>query len=449
MMTQEPVPALIRRLAVPTVISMLVTGLYNSADTFFVGRISTGATAAVGLVFPVMAIIQAFGFFCGQGSAIYLSRMLGAGNQQEADEMASTGFCLALLLGLITAAAGNLFARPIAAALGADADTLADTLGYMRIILCGAPFIMSQFVINNQLRFQGSALYAMFGLLAGAMLNVVLDPILILGLHMGTQGAALATVAGQIVSFFVLWRGYSLGSAVHIRRQDVHFSRHYLGEIINGGTASLARQGLASLSTIFLNVAASRCGGAAAIAGMSITSRVTMLIVSAVIGFGQGYQPVCSFNYGAGLTGRVREGYLYCVKVGTVFLLVFSCIAFIFAPSLTQLFRDDPEVIAVGARALRYQCVPLFLMAFSVLTNMLLQSTGRGLKASITSSARNGIFFLPLILILPRLLGLTGVMLAQPVSDVCSAVLALVLVLPELRALDRAAGQGRPDHGNE
>ena len=175
-LTQTPVPKLISRLAVPTILSMLVTGIYNTADTFFVGRISTQATAAVGLVFSVMAVIQAMGFFCGQGSGTYLSRMLGAGKKQEANDVAATGFALALILGVIVAILGNVFARPLGYALGAGETTIRDTLIYMRIILLGAPFMMAQFVINNQLRFQGSAMYAMVGLLCGAAINIILDP---------------------------------------------------------------------------------------------------------------------------------------------------------------------------------------------------------------------------------------------------------------------------------
>jgi len=436
-MTETPVPKLIRSLAVPTVVSMLVTGIYNSADTFFVGKISTGATAAVGLVFSVMAIMQAFGFFCGQGSAIYLSRMLGAGKRKEAGEMASTGFALSLIIGVVIAVLGIAFSPQIASLLGADESMLDDTVGYMQIILAGAPFTMSQFVLNNQLRFQGSAVYAMFGLLAGALLNIALDPLLILTFGMGTRGAAIATVAGQLVSFLVLLKGFSAGSAVRLRLSDVRFTRHYFAEIINGGSASLARQGLASLSTIILNMEAAAYGGSSAIAGMSITTRVTMLIVCAVIGFGQGYQPVCSFNYGAGLNKRVLEGYFYCIKVGAAFLVAVSAAAFVFAPAVTGWFRNDPAVIEVGAFALRCQCVALPLMAFITLTNMMLQSTGRGVKASVASSARNGIFFVPLILILPLFWQLTGVMIAQPIADVCSAVLSFFLVRPEVRELDR------------
>ena len=210
-MTQTPVPKLILTLAGPTIISMLVTGFYNTADTFFVGQISTQATAAVGLCFTVMAMIQALGFFCGHGSGNYLSRMLGAGNKKEANEMASTGFALALLLGCICAILGNVFAHPIASVLGASETTMTDTLAYMRIILLGAPFMMGQFVINNQLRFQGSAMYAMVGLMCGAVVNVGLDPLLIFGFHLGVRGAAIATISGQFMSFCVLLIGSHQG----------------------------------------------------------------------------------------------------------------------------------------------------------------------------------------------------------------------------------------------
>ena len=434
-LTQTPVPQLISRLAVPTIISMLVTGIYNTADTFFVGRISTQATAAVGLVFSVMAVIQAFGFFCGQGSGSYMSRMLGAGKNQEANEAAATGFALALLLGILAAALGNIFARPLGYALGAGPTTIDDTLRYMRIILIGAPFMMCQFVVNNQLRFQGSAVYAMVGLMAGAVLNIGLDPILIFGFHMGVAGAAVATVAGQIVSFAVLLIGSSKGENIRLKASNVRLNLRYLKEIINGGSPSLLRQGLAAVATLLLNQMAGNMGGDAAIAGMSVVTRVLMLLSSALIGFGQGYQPVCSFNYGAGLYARVKEGYLFCVKYGTVILTGASALCLAFAPQIIRFFRDDPEVVEVGAVALRAQAISLPLMATIVISNMMLQASGKGVKASITSSARSGLFFIPLILILPRFMGLLGVEISQAIADALSFVLTVPIAYSELRKM--------------
>ena len=432
LLTKTPIPKLILSMSVPTIISMLVTAIYNTADTFFVGRISTSATAAVGIVFTVMALVQAIGFFCGHGSGNYLSRMLGAGNHKEADEMASTGFALAIIIGIVIAVVGNLFISDLAYMIGATETTLTDTENYMRIILIGAPFMIGQFVINNQLRFQGSAVYAMVGLMCGAVMNMGLDPLLIFVFGLGVRGAAIATVAGQMTSFFVLYLGSKKGENIKLKFKNIHMNAHYLKEIVNGGAPSLFRQGMAAISTLLLNKAAGSLGGDAAIAGMSITTRVMMMLLSALIGFGQGYQPVCSFNYGAGLKKRVREGYFFCVKYSTIFLTIVAVICVAFAPQIIGIFRDDEEVIAVGRVALRCQAFVLPLSGCLVISNMMLQSIGKGVKASITSSARNGIFFIPLILILPRLFGLLGVEITQACADILSLFITLPLAGTEI-----------------
>ena len=427
-MTETPIQRLIPTLAVPTVISMLVTGIYNSADTYFVGRISTQATAAVGLVFTVMALIQALGFFCGQGSANYLARLLGAGKKQEASEVAVMGFAMALVIGLILAVGGNLQAERIADWIGATSSARPDTVAYMRIILMGAPFMTCQFVINNQLRFQGSAMYAMIGLMCGAVINIGLDPLLMFGFHLGIRGAAIATVSGQFVSFCALMIGSRMGENIRLSLSNLKPDIGYIASISANGFPSLMRQGMAAVSTLLLNRYANFYGGDAAIAGMSIVSRILMLMMSALVGFGQGYQPVCSYNYGAGLYKRVKEGYFFCVKYGTVILACLGALCLIFAKPVVGWFRDDPAVIAVGSTALRWQAAALPLMATSILTNMMLQATGKSLKSSITSSARNGIFFIPLILILPRIFGLPGV-------DALSFLLAVPLAYSELKKM--------------
>jgi Na+-driven multidrug efflux pump len=453
-MTQTPVPKLILTLSVPTIISMLVTAIYNTADTFFVARVSTdpavntAATASVGLVFTVMAIIQAFGFFCGHGSGNYLSRMLGAGNHKEANEMASTGFAMAIILGVIFAVVGNIFVTPIAQFLGATDATMQFTKDYMRIILFGAPFMMAQFVINNQLRFQGAATYAMIGLMCGAVMNMVLDPLLIMVFHMEVRGAGIATVMGQITSFIVLLIGTSKGENIKMSWGNVHINKHYIYEIINGGAPSLFRQGLAAISTLLLNRMAGAVGAAAvvtiagaeqvigaesAIAGMSVAGRLMMMMASALIGFGQGYQPVCSFNYGAGLTKRVKEGFIFCVKYSTIFLIGIGAVCFAFAPGIVSLFTRQEAAHIVGVSALRYMSLSLPLSGAIVISNMMLQSIGKGLKASITASARNGICFIPLILILPQFLGITGVEMTQACADVLSLFIAVPLAISELK----------------
>ena len=438
-LTETPVPKLITTLAVPTIISMLVTGIYNSADTFFVGRISTQATAAVGLVFSVMAIIQAFGFFCGQGSGTYLSRMMGAGDIGRASEMSATGFAVSLIIGVIIAVLGNIFAVPLARMLGSTQTTMHDTLVYMRIILIGAPFMTGQFVLNNQLRYQGSAFYSMIGLLCGALLNIALDPLLMFGFKLGVAGAALATVSGQFISFIVLLIGSTRGGNIRPTPGNVRLNAFYIGQLINGGVPSLFRQGLAAVATMLLNQAAGTYGGDAAIAGMSVVTRALMLISSALIGFGQGFQPVASFNFGAGKRKRVREGYIFCTKYGTIFLLGGTALCCLFAPQIISFFRNDPDVISVGSVALRAQACSLPLMAVIVMTNMLLQSIGEGVKASVTSAARSGIFFIPLILILPRFLGLFGVEITQACADILSAALTIPIAVGELGKLKEDA----------
>ncbi|MBO5622315.1 MAG: MATE family efflux transporter, partial [Butyrivibrio sp.] len=446
-----PVPRLILSLSVPAIISMLVTAIYNTADTFFVARVSdnpavnTAATASVGLVFTVMAIIQAFGFFFGHGSGNYLSRMLGAGNHKEANEMASTGFAMAIIVGVIFAIVGNIFAAPIAHFLGATDTTMQFTMDYMRIILIGAPFMMAQFVVNNQLRFQGSAVYAMIGLMSGAVMNMVLDPLLILVFHMQVRGAAIATVMGQLTSFIVLFIGTSKGENIRMSLSNVKLNLHYLLEVINGGAPSLFRQGLVAISTLLLNRTAGGIGGDAAIAGMSVAGRLMLMMGSALIGFGQGYQPVCSFNYGAGLTKRVKEGFKFCVKYSTIFLIVITIVFYKFAPQIISLFfrekaaadLDSSQTLQyakeVGTTALRYMCLSTPLSGAIVISNMMLQSIGKGFKASVTASARNGFCFIPLILILPHFLGIQGVEMAQACADVLSLLIAVPMAYSELR----------------
>ena len=434
-LTQTPVPKLILELSVPTIISMLVTAIYNAADKFFVGRISTEASAAVGVAFPAMAVIQAIGFFYGHGSGNFLSRMMGAGKHKEASEMASTGFCLAILTGLMAALLGIGFVKPLAIAMGATEAGLADSISYMRIIMIGAPFMMGQFVINNQLRFQGSAMYAMAGLMTGAVINVIFDPLLILVCGMGVSGAAIATVSGQITSFIVLYIGSTRGENIRIKLKNIRINGFYIKEIINGGCPSLFRQGLAAISAMLLNNAARDYGGAAALAAMSNVNTVVMSLSSALIGFGQGYQPVCSFNYGAGIKERVKQGYWFCVKWGTVFMTLAGILCFIFAPAIIRFFRDDDAVVAIGTVALRCQACVLPLSAATVLSNMMLQSIGKGVKASISSSARNGICFIPLILILPNLLGILGVEITQSIADVLALCISLPMALTEIKKM--------------
>ena len=438
-MTTKDVQPLICELAVPTIISMLVTAFYNMVDTFFVGKINTQSTAAVGIVFTVMALIQACGFFFGHGTGNYISRKLGEREYESAAIMASTGFFLAFLFGVGFAAVGLLFLDPLAIMLGSTDTILPYTRDYMRIILIGTPFMISSFVLNNQLRFQGSASYAMVGIVVGAVVNIVLDPLLIFGCKMGVAGAALATVLSQMISFIILYMVSLRGGNIRIQMKNFKPSFSNIYEIARGGFPSLCRQGLASVAGIFLNHMAGTFGGAsgdAAIAAMSIVNRVTMFANSALIGFGQGFQPVCGMNYGAKKYERVKEGFWFCVKYAFIFLLVVAALGFIFAEPLISVFRkDDAEVIRIGTVALRFQCIAFPLNAWIVMCNMMLQSIGRAVKASVVASSRQGLFFIPFIFILPNLFGLLGVQMCQMAADIGSFVFSLPIGLKELKIM--------------
>ena len=434
-MTTAPVHRLIGSLAVPTIISMLVTSLYVMIDTYFVGKINTQATAAVGISFSVMAIIQAFGFFFGHGSGNFISRRLGARDYQSAEKMAATGFFSAFIAGCLITAFGLIYLTPICIGLGSTPTILPYTETYLGIILLGAPFMASSLVLNNQMRFQGNALYAMVGITAGTVLNIILAPLFIFAFGMGIAGAAWATLCGQICSFIILLYMDSRGENIRIRLRNFTPRFAYFREIVYGGSPSLCRQGLASFAAILLNVAAGRYGDAA-IAGMSIVGRICMFINSFLIGFGQGFQPVCGYNYGAGIYSRVREGFWFCVKVGVVFLTLCSIVGYIYAPEVVSWFReDDAKVIAIGARALRWQLITLPLGTWVILCNMLLQTIRRPVRAVLLASARQGLFFIPAILLLPYFFGLQGVEMSQAAADFCSFLFALPIAIPVLRSL--------------
>ncbi len=436
-MLEEPVKKLVCRLAVPTIMSMLVTSFYNMADTFFVGKINTQSTAAVGIVFSLMAIIQAVGFLFGHGSGNFISRRLGAGDMEEAEKMSAVGFFSSFLVGIVIMVVCLIFIEPLSYALGSTPTIQPYTVSYLRIILFGTPAMTASLVLNNQMRFQGSAFYAMIGIVSGAVINIGLDPFFIFVCDMGVAGAALATTISQYMSFLFLLLMIRKGGNIRIRFQNFRPSLHFYKEVIRGGIPSLCRQGLASIATICLNHAAGNYGDAA-IAGMSIVTRVMMFANSALIGFGQGFQPVCGFNYGAKKYKRVLDAFWFCVRTAFIFLTVVAVVIFAFAPEIIALFRKgDADVITVGTAALRYSIVVFPLSAWIVMCNMMLQSIGKGLKASIVASARQGIFFLPLIAILPHLFGLTGVEICQTVSDVLALTVSIPLGVSVIREMGR------------
>ena len=441
-LTQGPIHHVILTMAVPTIISMLVTGLYNIADTFFVGKIDTQATAAVGVSFSMMFFVQAMGFFFGHGSGNYISRELGAKRHGNAIKMASTGFFSSFFFGLVILVLGEIFLTPLSLMLGSTPTILPYTEEYMRIILLGAPFLTSSLTLNNQMRLQGNANFAMYGIVTGAILNVALDPLLIFTCGMGVSGAALATVIGQFVSFVILFfmtrRGENI--AIHFR----HFSPSWASykEIFYGGSPSLMRQGLACVATMSLNLAAGVYGDSA-IAAMSIVGRIAMLSFAVVIGLGQGFQPVCGFCYGAGLYTRLKKAYHFTVVLGTSFLILLAIGGWIVSDSLIGVFRDDPKVIEIGVVALRWQLCTFPFNAFILASNMMAQTCRKPLRANVLAAARQGLFFIPLIFILPAHFGLLGVEMCQAVSDVFSFTLSVPIVVYTFKEFNKEAAVRR------
>ena len=439
MMIETPVNKLIPRLAVPTIISMLITSIYNMADTFFVSQLSTAASGAVGVNFSLMAMIQAIGFTLGMGSGNYMSRMLGEKKQERAQRACSTAVYTAFACGLLLAVFGIVNMDSLVRMLGATETIAPYAKDYGKYILIAAPYMTVSFVFNNHLRAQGNAGLSMLGITAGGVLNVILDPILIYGFEMGISGAAIATIMSQFISFLILlFLVIRAGNVLKPYPKFFTLKGWIYKEILSAGMPTLGRQGLASAASVLLNVAASAFGDPA-VAAMSIVTRIMMFINSALIGFGQGFQPVCGFNFGAKKYERVLEAYYFCLKVAFVFLFTMAVIMFTVSTPIMRLFRrEDAEVIRIGALALKMQCVILPTQAFTIMGNMLTQSIGYSFRATLTAIGKQGLFFIPAILILPDLFGITGLQLAQPVADFLTLILTqviVVMVAKELRTM--------------
>jgi len=434
-MTTEPVNKLVPEMAVPAIISMLVTALYNTADTFFIGKISTQATGAIGIVFTYMALIQAVAFFFGQGSGNYISRSLGMKNEKKASEMAAYGFFTCFFVGTFIAIILFLLMDKALVLFGATETILPEARAYFKYILAATPFIMTTFVMNNHMRFQGNAGKAMFGVMTGAVLNVALDPVLIFGFEMGISGAALATAFSQVVGFFIMLYLTGKSGGIKIKIKEYKFSAFYFKEVVAGGLPSLGRQGIMSISAICLNRAAGLYGDSA-IAAFSVVSRISMIASSIVIGIGQGFQPVCGFNFGAGKFDRVREAVKYSLFTSTLVLVVFSVIGFLFAEQIVRLFRaDDMELVKTAVFALRAQSLTLPLFATVVVANMYLQNIRKTVAATVVAVARQGIFLIGALYILQPLAQLRGVQLSQPVADVAAFLLALPMLIYYMKKL--------------
>lgn len=432
-MTTKPVKVLVCKMAVPTIIAMVTTALYNVVDAAFIGHLNTQGTegtAGVGISFAYMTFIQALGFFFGHGSGNHISRALGAKDVSSASVMATVGFVTPFLLGTMAALCFLPNLSWLSRLLGAPESVVTQTNDYLRYIVLATPFMMSALTLNNQLRLQGNAHFGMVGIVSGAILNIALDPLFIFTFDMGVSGASLATAISQVFAWGLLLYGTFKPESVHIRLRDFKPSWKVYYEIFRGGLPSFFRQVFNCAAAISLNYCACRYAApgqdASAVAAFAVVTRIMMFAFSVVLGFSQGFQPVCGYNYGAKLYGRVRASWLFASCVGTAFLLVISLVGILFAPQIVALFRsEDPALIEIGAETLRWQCAAFPLVALFTTTGMLFQNIRMTGPATLLSICRNGLFFLPALLMLPLWLGLQGVQMAQAVADVLTFLLCI------------------------
>lgn len=436
-MTETPIPRLIASLSVPTIISMLITTVYNITDTYFVSKINVSASGATGVVFSLMAILQAFGFMFGHGSGSCISRRLGAKHIEQARRFSSTGFFLALFTGLIIMAAGLALLTPFMRLLGSTETIQPYAETYGKYILISAPAMTTGCVMNNILRYEGAAALAMLGLTAGGILNMALDPLLMFVFDLGIAGAGIATAVSQYISMAILFAMFKTGKTQsRISFKYISLRPKLIGEILLTGAPSLARQGLNSIANMILNLQAAVYGDAC-IAAMSIVAKCSNLIFSVCVGIGQGFQPVSAFNYGAKKYSRVKSGMNFTWFFSTAIVTVLSAGCFLLAPQIIQLFRDEAEVVETGTDALRIMCVALVFLPTVMTANMTFQSIGKSGRALFLACTQNGLFFIPLILILPEIIGITGIELAQPVGYVLAAAVALPFILFFKKSLDK------------
>ena len=438
-MTKTPVHQLVLRLGLPTTVSMLVTSIYNMADTFFVSQLGTSVSGATGVVFALMAIINAFGFMFGHGAGSNISRKLGAHDVESARVFASTSFFLSLLAGSAIGVFGFLFHAPFMRLLGSTDSILPYAIEYSTWILIAAPAMASSCVMNNILRYEGKAFFAMLGLASGGILNIFGDMLLIFGLDLGVRGAGISTAVSQYISMAILISPFlrrKVQSRIHIRYVTRSFAD--IKNIIATGFPSLMRQGLNSISVMILNLCSAPYGDAA-IAAMSIVTRIIMFLFCIALGIGQGFQPVSAFNYGAKKYSRVREAFWFSIQSSLIVMSISALIGIVFSAPIVRMFRDDPTVISIGVTALRIQCFALFCMPFSLCGNMMFQSIGQSGKATFLSMIRSGLVFIPVLWILSQTIGLLGIQMSQTIADAVAAAITIPMVVKFFRAMPEDA----------
>ena len=435
-MTATPIPKLLLLLSLPSIVSMIITSIYNTADAYFVSQLSTAASGAVGIVLPMMALTQGIGFTYAVGAGTQTAQLLGARKVDEANKFGSSAMAIAMISGLLITIIGQWQLDNLLRLFGATDTILPYAKDYARWILFGAPITISQFVLNLQLRFQGKNNLSMIGLMVGGILNIILDPIFIFVLELGIRGAALATIVSQTVSWIILYWMVKNKSILELSLKSISRDVKIYGTIIGTGISSFLRQGLASISIILLNNAA-RPFGDEVIAAIVIVGRISMIMFSVMLGIGQGFQPIAGYNYGAKKYARVKQVWRFTYVAMTVLVAIVGVGIFVLAPQLVTAFRSDPMVVKTGSTMLRYISLSLISQPMLISTNMLLQTTGHIKASSFLASTRQGLFFIPLLLILPSMLGVPGIQISQPIADVLSAIAAIPFLVYFMKNLPK------------
>ena len=413
----DPILPLLVKTSIPTIIGMLVMVIYNLTATFFVGILDNKSmTAAIGIVFSFMSFIQAIGFWFGYGSGNIMSKRIGQANEVEAEKISSIGILFALVIGILIALISWIFISP-----------LASFVDYLKVIVLTIPFALYSITLYNQLRLCGNVKDGMLGLLSGMLVNMVLDPILMFGLGFGFIGAGYATLIGQVVSCIVL-TGLSMKNGnIRASLKNARVNRERVYHILAGGMPNFLRQSITSVALILLNISAARYGDGL-LAALTISSRILALAYLIMIGWGQGFQPICAMNYGANQYDRVKKAFKLAVLGATGFLIISALGLYIFSEELIMTMTRDSQVILYSKKLLNLQSISLPLLGYFALASMLMQNIGQYFWSSLISVSRQGIFYIPLLYILTGAFGQAGIFLLQPVADFMSFILALVVV---------------------
>ena len=426
----KPILPLLVKTAIPTIIGMLISVIYNLTDTFFVGRLHNSAMiAAIGVVFSFAGIIQALGFWFGYGSGNVMSKKIGAQDYAEAEIISSIGIVLAIAIGVALAIAASIFVVPLAKRIGGNAshDVLIFTVQYLRIIIISVPFSLYAVTLYNQLRLCGNVRDGMIGLLSGMLSNMALDPLLMFTLNMGFIGAGYATLIGQIIGCIVLTALAKRHGNIPVSIKKARYSKARIYHILAGGLPNFSRQAITSVALVLLNVTAAHYGESM-IAALTISSKIVAVAYMIMIGWGQGFQPICAMNYGAKKYSRVKKAFITTVSAGTIFLIIAAIILFILAEQCIHLMSNDHDVISTGVTILKMQCFSMPLLGVFAVSSMFMQNIGNYGAALLISISRQGLFYVPLVYLLPAIYGKTGIYLVQPLSDVLSFVLAVAVM---------------------